>query len=102
MDVASVITYLSDDSRNQVLQLLSDDRGKVRDFVNASICLDTLVTSLTILITSSTTNSARWFSSSSTSSTRSSTHPSTSWCSSLSACTSCHHSWRHYLRKGGY
>ncbi|GJW06064.1 hypothetical protein Tco_1568487 [Tanacetum coccineum] len=47
------------DGRKQVFQLLSDDRGEVRDFVNAYICSVTSVTSLAILITSSTTNSAR-------------------------------------------
>ncbi|GKG64969.1 hypothetical protein Tco_0667601, partial [Tanacetum coccineum] len=35
--IADVITYLSDDSRKQILQLLSDDCGKVGDFVDTSI-----------------------------------------------------------------
>ncbi|GJW29241.1 hypothetical protein Tco_0046116 [Tanacetum coccineum] len=35
--IADVVTYLSDDSRKQVLHLLSDDSGKFKDFVNASI-----------------------------------------------------------------
>ncbi|GJT07323.1 hypothetical protein Tco_0841785 [Tanacetum coccineum] len=30
------VTYLSDDSRKQVLQLLSDDSGKVGDFVDGN------------------------------------------------------------------
>ncbi|GJZ07182.1 hypothetical protein Tco_0540975 [Tanacetum coccineum] len=35
--IANVITYLSDDSRKHVLQLLSDDSGIVRDLLDASI-----------------------------------------------------------------
>ncbi|GKE20809.1 hypothetical protein Tco_1432321, partial [Tanacetum coccineum] len=51
------VTYLSGDSRKQVLQLLSDDSGKVRDFIDASIFSVTSVTSSTTLIASSSTSS---------------------------------------------
>ncbi|GJZ35128.1 hypothetical protein Tco_0580945 [Tanacetum coccineum] len=64
--IADVITYLSDDSRKQALQLLSDGGGKVRDFVDTSICFVTSATSSATLIDNSSTSST-------TLSTRSST-----------------------------
>ncbi|GJU56026.1 glutathione S-transferase T3-like protein [Tanacetum coccineum] len=59
--IVDVITYLSDDSRKQVLQLLSDDSGKVGDFVNASIHSITSDTSLATLIASSSISSTSLF-----------------------------------------
>nr|GFA14683.1 hypothetical protein [Tanacetum cinerariifolium]GFA31612.1 hypothetical protein [Tanacetum cinerariifolium] len=44
--IADVVTYLCDDNGKRVLQLPSDYSGKVRDFVNSSICY---VTSATLL-----------------------------------------------------
>ncbi|GJT15595.1 hypothetical protein Tco_0874301 [Tanacetum coccineum] len=52
--IADLITYLSDDSRKQVLQLLSDDSGKVRDFFDPSIRSATSATLITNSSTSST------------------------------------------------
>nr|GEX65174.1 hypothetical protein [Tanacetum cinerariifolium] len=69
--IADVITYLSDDSRKQVLQLQRDDNGKVGDFVDTFIRFVTLAT----LIANSSTTFARLFSNSPTSPYQS-VHPS--------------------------